>query len=112
MQALQKLHISNRLYIEQVTCHFLILLLSARACSETVKRNLVRLEISFGRSLSLMETSQLMYTANRLTDFFVMREVRGLRVFCRFLDELPLNMLRLRFLRNFHAGELGGVSVF
>ena len=35
MQTLQKLHLSNRLYIEQVTCHLLMPLLSSRACSET-----------------------------------------------------------------------------
>ena len=38
MQTLRKLHFSNRLYIEQVTCHTW-LLLSARACSETTKQN-------------------------------------------------------------------------
>ena len=30
MQTLQKLNLSNRLYTEQVTCHLLMLLLSAR----------------------------------------------------------------------------------
>ena len=45
MQTLQKLHLSNRLYIEQVTCHLLMLLLSARACSETTKQNSVCFEI-------------------------------------------------------------------
>ena len=32
MQTLQKLHLSNMLYIEQVTCHLMMLLLSSRAC--------------------------------------------------------------------------------
>ena len=77
LQTLQKLHLSNRLYIEQVTCHLLTLLLSARACSDTAKRNSVCLEIPFGRGSSLMETSQLICVANRLTGFFVICEVRG-----------------------------------
>ena len=49
MQTLPILHLLNRLYIEQVTCHLLMLLLSARACSETVKRNSVCLEIPFSQ---------------------------------------------------------------
>ena len=44
MQTLQKLHLSNRLYIEQITCHLLMLLLSARTCSETAKQNSVCFE--------------------------------------------------------------------
>ena len=77
IETLQKLHLSNRLYMEQVTCHLLMLLLSARACSETRKWNSVCLEIPFARSSSLMETSQLICAANQLTDFFVMHEVQG-----------------------------------
>ena len=46
------LHLSNRLYIEHVTCHLLMLLLSARACSETAKRNSVCFEISFDELVS------------------------------------------------------------
>ena len=42
---MQKLHLSNRLCIEQVTCHLLMLLLSARACSETAKQNSICFEI-------------------------------------------------------------------
>ena len=80
MQTLQKLHLSNRLYIEQVTCHLLMLLLSARAYSETAKRNSVCFQISFDRSLPLIETSQLICVANWLTAFFVIRELRGLRL--------------------------------
>ena len=45
VENLQKLHLSNRLYIEQVTCHLLMPLLSSRACSETAKQNSVCLEI-------------------------------------------------------------------
>ena len=125
MQTLQKLHLSNRLYIEQVTCHLLMLLLSARACSETAKRNSACLEISFDRSLSLMETSQLICVANRLTGFFVTREVRKFCMisgwgvfrwahgFCRILGELPVNLRRLSvFKGSFLAWGLGGISVF
>ena len=72
MQTLQKLHLSNRLYIEQVTCHLLMLLLSTRACSETAKQNSVSLGITFGRSSSLMKTSRY----NRLIGFFVMLAVQ------------------------------------
>ena len=79
MQTLQKLHLSNRLYIEKVTCHLLMFLLSARSCSETAKRNSVYLEIPLGRSWSLMENSQLICVVNRLTGFFVMREVQEFR---------------------------------
>ena len=46
MQTLQKLHLSNSLYIEQYTSHLLILLSSTRACSETTKQNSVCFEIS------------------------------------------------------------------
>ena len=73
MQTLQKLHLSNRLYIVD---HLLMLLLSAKACSETAKWNSVCLEIPFDKSSSFMETSQLICVANRLTGFFVIREVR------------------------------------
>ena len=78
-----------------------MLLLSARACSETTKWNSVCLEISFDRSLSLIETSQLICVANWLTAFFVMLGVRGFHLIsgwtlfcwvhglCRFLVELP-----------------------
>ena len=45
IETLQKLHLSNRLYIEQVICHLLMLLLSARARSKTVRWNSVRSEI-------------------------------------------------------------------
>ena len=44
MQTLQKLHLSNRLYMEQVTCHLLMPLLSLRACSEAAKQNSFGLE--------------------------------------------------------------------
>ena len=95
------------LYIEQVTCHLLMFLLSARACSETAKRNSICLEIPCDRSSSLMETSQIICVANRLTGFFVIREVREFCMisgwgvfrwahgFCRFLDELPVSLWRL-----------------
>ena len=66
--------------MEQFTCHFLVLLLSARACSETTKRNSVCFEIPFHRSSSLTETSQLICVANWLTPFFVMCEVRVFRL--------------------------------
>ena len=125
MQTLQKLHLSNRLYIEQVTCHLLMLLLSARACSETAKWNSVCLEISFERSSSLMETSQLICVANRLTGFFVIRGVRGFRMisgwgvfrwahgFGRFLGELPVGLRRLCvFDVSFLAAGLGEISIF
>ena len=125
MQTLQKQYLSNRLYIEQVTCNLLMFLLSAKTCSETAKRNSVCLEIPFVRSSSLMETSQLIYDPNRLTGFFVMREVRrsclisvwkGFRWahgFCGLLGELPMNLQRLCVLDGiFLAGGLGGVSVF
>ena len=93
------------------TCHLLMLQLSARACSETAKRNSVcfkiNLNLSFDRSSSLIETSQLICVANCLTAFFMMCEVRGLCLisgwgvfhfthdFCRFLVELPVNLRRL-----------------
>ena len=54
---------------------FICDLLSARASSEAAKRNSVFLEISFDRSLSLIETSQLICVANWLTGSFVMRKV-------------------------------------
>ena len=38
---LAKLHLSNRLYIEQFICHLLMLLLSVRFCSMIAKRNSV-----------------------------------------------------------------------
>ena len=120
-----KWHLSNRLYIEQATCHLLMLLLSARACSETAKRNSVCLEIPFDRSSFLMETSQLICVANRLTGFFVIREARGFCMnsgwgvfrwthgFCRFLGELLVNLGRLCvFDGSFLAGDLGGISEF
>ena len=84
-----------------------MLVLSARACSETAKRNSVFFKIYFDRSSSLIETSQLIYVTNWLTAFFVMREVRGFRLisglgvfswvqgFCRFLVELPVNLRRM-----------------
>ena len=125
MQTLQKQYLSNRLYIEQVTCNLLMFLLSAKACSDTAKRNSVCLEIPFVRSSSLMETSQLIYDPNRLTGFFVMREVGGFCLisvwegfrwahgFCGLLGELPMNLQRLCILDGiFLAGGLGGVSVF
>ena len=80
MQTLQKLHLSNRLYIEQVTCHLLMLLLSARAYSETAKRNLVCFQISLDRCLPLIKNSQLICFANWLTAFSVIGEVQGLRL--------------------------------
>ena len=46
-----------------------MLLLSSRACSETAKRNSVCFEISFDKSSSLIETSQLIWVANWLTAF-------------------------------------------
>ena len=128
MQTLQKLHLSNRLYIEQVTSHLSILLSSARACSETAKQNSVCFEIPFDRSSSLMKTSQSICVKNLLTAFFVMREVLGFRLisgwiafrwgrgFCRFLGGLSMNLQILCFFNgNFLAGggrALGGVSVF
>ena len=77
MQTLQKLHVSNGLYTEQVTCHLLMLLLSARACLETAKRDSACFEISFDKSSSFIEISQLICVANWLTGFFVMCEVPG-----------------------------------
>ena len=68
-------HTQNRL-----PCHLLMFLLSSRACSETAKRNSVCFEISFDRSWSLIETSQLICAANLLTAFFVMSEVQGFRL--------------------------------
>ena len=126
MQTLQKLHLSNRLYLEKVTCYLLMLLLSARACSETAKWNSVCFEISFDRGLSLIENSRLICIGNWFTAFFVMHEVRGFRLisgwgvfrwahgFCRFLVELPVNLRRLCifFDGDFLAGGLGEVSVF
>ena len=73
MQILQKLHLSNRLYIEQVTCHLLMPLLSSRACSETAKQNSVCLEI-------MPNTSQVICVGNCLTAFFPMRELRGFQL--------------------------------
>ena len=84
-----------------------MLLLSARACSETIKRNSVCFEMSFDRSSSLIETSQLICAENWWTAIFVMREVRGFHLisgwgvfcwahgFCRFLVEFPMNLRRL-----------------
>ena len=74
METLQKLHLSNSLYVEQFACHLLMFLLSARACSKNTERNSVCLKIPFGRSSSHMETSQLIRIANRMTGFFVMRD--------------------------------------
>ena len=54
-------HLSNRLYIEQVICHLLMLLLSARACSETAKAKLSLFLNIFDRGLSLIETSRLIF---------------------------------------------------
>ena len=108
MQTLQKLHLSNRLYIEQATCHLLMFLLSARACLESAKQNSICLKIPCDRrSSSLMETSQLICVANRLTGFFVIHEARGFCMisgwgffrwahgFCRFLGEFLVSLWRL-----------------
>ena len=124
METLQKLHVSNRLYIEQVTSH-LMLLLSAKACSETAKRNSVCLEIPFNRNSCLTETSQFICVANQLTSFFVMREVWEFRLisgwgvfrwvhgFCRFLGELSVNLRRLCvFDGSFLKGGLNWVLYF
>ena len=111
MKTLQKLHLSNRLYIEQVRCHLLILLFSVRACSETAKRNSVCFKIPFDRSSSFIETCQMICVQNQSTGFFVMREVRRFclifwwRGFCGFLGELSVNLQRMCvFERNFFAG--------
>ena len=81
MQTLQKLHLSNRLYIEQISCHLLMLLLSVRACSRNGKRNIVCSKIPFSRSSSLLETNELICIANQLTGFCVMRDFVA-RGFC------------------------------
>ena len=125
MQTLQKLHLSNSLYIEQYTSHLLILLSSTRACSETTKQNSVCFEISFDKSLFLMETSQLICVADWLTDFFMMLEVWGFRLisgwaifcwahsFCRFLVELPVESAdTMHFWWEFSCWGFFGVSVF
>ena len=125
MKTLQKLHLSDRLYIEQVTYHLLILTFSVTACSETAKRNSVCSETPFDTSSSFTETCQMISVQNRLRGFLVMREVRRFcliswwggfdwaRGFCRFLGELSVNLPRLCVIdRNFFAGWLGGVSVF
>ena len=117
MKTLQKLHLSNRLYIEQVRCHLLILLFSVRACSETAKRNSVCFKIPFDRSSSFVETCQMICVQNQSTSFFVMREVRRFcliswwwgfrwaRGFCGFSGELSVNLQRMCvFERNFFAG--------
>ena len=124
MKTLRKLHLSNRLYIEQVTCHLLILLFSVRACSETTKRNSICLEIPFDRSSSFIETFQMICVQNRSTGFFVMREVRRFcliswwwvlrwaRGFCRFLGDLSVNLQRMCvFDRNFFAGYWVGFCI-
>ena len=89
---------------------FLIIASSVSLLSSTSlssKWNSICLEIPFDRSSSLMETSQLISIANRLTCFFVIHEVRGfcmisgwgvfrwLHGFCRFLGELPISLQRL-----------------
>ena len=96
-----------------------MLLLSARAFSETAKRNSVCFEIPFDRSSFLIETSQLICVANRLTAFFVMRAVRGFHLtsgwgvflwahgFCRLFGELPVNLQRLRFRLEFSRQKVG-----
>ena len=126
MQTLQKLHLSNSLYIEQYTSHLLILLSSTRACSETTKQNSVCFEISFDKSLFLMETSQLICVADWLTDFFMMLEVWGFRLisgwaifcwahsFCRFLVELTSGICGYyAFLMGiFLLGVFWGVCIF
>ena len=126
MQTLQKLHLSNSLYIEQYTSHLLILLSSTRACSETTKQNSVCFEISFDKSLFLMETSQLICVADWLTDFFMMLEVWGFCLisgwaifcwahsFCRFLVELTSGICGYyAFLMGiFLLGVFWGVCIF
>ena len=127
METLQKLHLSNRLYIEQVTCHLLILLLSARASSEIAKWNSICFEIFFDRSSSLIKTSQLICVANWLIAVFVMRKVRGFclisgwrTVSADFLIVLLVNQRRQTFFcffvfffdGDFLTGGLGEVSVF
>ena len=71
-----------------------------------------------------METSQSISVANRLTGFFMLRELRGFRlisgwrVFCwtcflQIFGRVSQNLRRpCVFGRNFLAGGLGGVSVF
>ena len=141
MQTLQKLHLSNRLYIKQVTCHLLMLLLSARACSETAKRNSVSFEISFVRISSLIETSQLICVASWFTVFFchawsagispdfwvgsfslgpqflqifgrVAREFAEIVLFFNFIYLLFIYLFILFFQRGFSRRGLGEVSVF
>ena len=84
MQTLQKLHLSNMLYIEQVTCHLMMLLLSSRACSETAKRNYIYI---YAQYLLRAPLDQVLLKGGRLVENYLKNVVAYLKLLSSYRRE-------------------------